>query len=592
MNISRLVRWSTLLCVLVGWSVSGVTAQDQPKVITLGADLTTEQRQALLQTFGGREGTDKILTIDTTEMRASMQDIIPVPEGYTSVSSTALTCGMAGSGLLVTTENITRVSAGMYAGALLTAGIGDAAFIVAAPADAQAEGMTALTGIFKGFEGGACGRGEIVPARRELAYRWLATTERLAGAAGDETAASNLMLRAQEKLVEGGSDPAAVEQALDAAASESGVAVPADQRAGLVELLRGMAEAKIDWGTYAKGWEVQQVSPNEVRLTATNLQPGAEATAAAGGAAPAEAAAGTTVQGTLRQPITAGAPFTVEVDGQPRELTAGDGNIPVTRDGQPAQLADIQPGDSVTVRLRPDSAVEAIDARSAGPANANAGDGATNAAGRFVVGMVEANTNGQINLQTGGGTQQFAVPDAARVVREGREAQVGAVQAQDSALIALDPTGKVQAVFARPGDGNYALEGVAPGAVNGQILPVQVGENTIDVPLANGNIPVTRDGREAQLADIQPNDRVTVRFDGSNQPVAIDAQSAAAGFNWRSLWWLPLLLLPLLLLPLVRRRRTETIVVEPGQRTVVDAANPGKAIEKARDGKPTHRTRS
>jgi uncharacterized protein YpuA (DUF1002 family) len=241
--------------------VSGVTAQDQPKVITLGADLTAEQRQALLQAFGGREGTDKILTIDTTEMRASMQDIIPVPEGYTSVSSTALTCGMAGSGLLVTTENITRVSAGMYAGALLTAGIGDAAFIVAAPADAQAEGMTALTGIFKGFEGGACGRGEIEPVRRELAYRWLATTERLAGAAGDETAASNLMLRAQEKLVEGGSDPAGVEQALDAAASESGVAVPADQRAGLVELLRGMAEAKIDWGTYAKGWEVSRSAP-------------------------------------------------------------------------------------------------------------------------------------------------------------------------------------------------------------------------------------------------------------------------------------------------------------------------------------------
>src|SRR3712207_6614804 len=104
-------------------------------------------------------------------------------------------------------------------------------------------------------------------------------------------------------------------------------------RVAAAKLLRSMAEAKIDWGTYAKGWDVQQVSPNEVRLTATNLQPGAEATAAG-------AAAGTTMQGTLRAPITAGVPFTVEVDGQPREMTAGDGNIPVTRDGLPAQLAD------------------------------------------------------------------------------------------------------------------------------------------------------------------------------------------------------------------------------------------------------------
>ena len=296
MNTSRLIRWSAILCVLLGSFVSGAIAQDQPKVITLGADLTPEQRQALLQTFGAREGIDKILTVDTTEMRASMQDIIPVPEGYTSVSSTALTCGTPGSGLRVSTDNITRVSAGMYAGALLTAGIGDAAFVVAAPAAAQAEGMTALTGIFKGFEGGACGRGEIEPARRELAYRWLATTERLAGTTGDETAAATLMLRAQEKLVEGGSDPAGVEPALDAVASESGVAVPADQRAGIVELLRGMAEAKVDWGTYAKGWEVQHVSANAVRLTATKLEPGA---AAPGGAASA-AAAGTIVEGTLR----------------------------------------------------------------------------------------------------------------------------------------------------------------------------------------------------------------------------------------------------------------------------------------------------
>ena len=165
------VRWWVGLLLMLLVPALGVAAQDQPKVITLGVDLMPEQRQALLQRFGAREGTDKILTIETPEMRAAMQDIIPVPEGYTSVSSTSLACGAAGSGLRVTTENITRVTAGMYAGALLTAGIGDADFTVAAPSDAQAEGMTALTGVFKGFEGGACGRGEIEPARRELAYR-------------------------------------------------------------------------------------------------------------------------------------------------------------------------------------------------------------------------------------------------------------------------------------------------------------------------------------------------------------------------------------------------------------------------------------
>ncbi|HSH79929.1 MAG TPA: DUF1002 domain-containing protein, partial [Herpetosiphonaceae bacterium] len=274
MKRTSLIRWSLLLLLLVPALRAG--AQAQPKTITLGVDLSDAQRAALLQRFGADEARDKVLTINTDEMRSSMQDIIPVPEGYTSVSSTALSCGTPGSGLRVSTENITRVTAGMYAGALLTAGIGDADFVVAAPADAQAEGMTALTGIFKGFEGGACGRGEIEPARRELAYRWLATTERVGEGLGDQNAAANLMLRAQEKVVEGGSDPAIVEQALDSAIADTGTTLPAEQRAPVVELLRGTAEAKIDWGTYAQGWNVEQVNPNEVRLTATNIQPGAE----------------------------------------------------------------------------------------------------------------------------------------------------------------------------------------------------------------------------------------------------------------------------------------------------------------------------
>ncbi len=284
------------------WLCTVLLASMQPKSVSLGADLTPAQRQALLDHFGAKEGTDTIVTISTVEMTAAMQNIMLVPPGYKSVSSTALTCRTPGSGLRVTTEHITKVTAGMYAGALLTAGIGDADLIVAAPADAEAEGMTALTGMFKGLAGGVCGRGALDPKRRELAYRWLATTARVGDALGDQTAAAKLVLSAQHELVTGGKrDPAAVEPALNNAVKNTRIGVPAAQRRPILDLLRQIAEAKIDWGSSVSGWQLQELNPHEVRLTTTDVQPSAVAGTGAAVGNTAEAGTSGFVAGTSTQ---------------------------------------------------------------------------------------------------------------------------------------------------------------------------------------------------------------------------------------------------------------------------------------------------
>ncbi|GAC1655767.1 MAG: hypothetical protein NVS4B8_30880 [Herpetosiphon sp.] len=282
-HVSRHWLSGALLLGLLTLTV-GVDAQTPPpsKIVSLGADLTPPQRQGLLDRFGAKDGTDKIVTIDTGEMTQAMKDIIPVPAGYKSISSTSLACTAPGTGLHVTTEHITRVTAGMYAGALLTAGIGDAELVVAAPADAEAEGMTALAGMFKSLSGSVCGRGEIDTKRRDLAYRWLATTAKLGDTLGDQNAASKLILSAQQGLVTGGkNDPAAIEPAINNALKDTGTTLPAAQRGPVTDLLKQLADAKLDWGTYAAGWNVQQVNPNEVRLTATQIKPGVAAPVAA-----------------------------------------------------------------------------------------------------------------------------------------------------------------------------------------------------------------------------------------------------------------------------------------------------------------------
>lgn len=530
-----------------------VGAQAPPKVVTLGADLTPAQREALLARFGATEAVDKVLTITTPEMGEAMQGIIPIPEGYTSVSSTALTCGAPGAGLHVTTENITRVTAGMYAGALLTAGIGDAELIVAAPADAQAEGMTALTGIFKGFTDGACGRGEVDPTRRELAYRWLGTTAGLGNALGDQNAAARLALGAQQAIVgTPAGDPAAAEQALDRAAAETGVGVPPEQREPLLDLLRRMAQANIDWGTYASGWTLEEVSPTEVRLTPQGL--------GVPGAAPA---GGQVLNGTVRSPLGPESYLVIDAPGQQQQLNLNANTVAVTRDGQPAQLADLQAGDSVTIQVGADNVAQRIDARSAG--------GATAAAGRIVVGTVNDNNEGQVTLTTAGGQQQFAIPREAYIARDGEAAELGAVQAQDSATLVISSTGDVQAVFARPGGGDYALEGQVAEPLVANALNLRVGSELVGVSVPATGVAVSRNGRAASFADIQPGDRVTVRFNAMSQPVAVDATSRGGLFGLGRNQLLPLLcLLPLLLLLglfLWRREQMERVLlVLPGRR--------------------------
>lgn len=425
LNAIRLNYWlaAATLALLVPLTVA---AQTQPKIITFGADLTPDQRATLLQRFGGHEGTDTIFTVTVDEMRAAMQNILPIPDGYTSVSSTALTCAAQGSGLRVSTENITKVSAAMYAAALVTAGVGDAELIVAAPADAQAEGMTGLAGVFKGLESGICGRGTLDPKRRDLAYRQLAVTADLAQATdGDLTKVSDLMLRAQQNLVRSGNNPDAAVPSAQSAQQDTGVTLPKPQADQLVQLLADMGQAKIDWGTYAGGWTIQQISANEVRVAAVG---GADANAAT-----VVASAGQLLSGT----VASNTPLRITGAGIPDQLAFDDPNITVVRDDQPAKLSDLQPNDTVNVMLGANNQVQRIEARSA--------RGAANGAvvGQTVQGVITGNANGTLSVKTGSGNQDVIAKEGTiQVRRNGQPAKVSDIQTGDNVTTQLDANGR------------------------------------------------------------------------------------------------------------------------------------------------------
>ena len=124
-----------LFGLLGAMAVQAGLAQEQPqgKTITLGESLNDDQRQELLDYFEADSDVDTIETVTNADTVDAMQGIYDMAGITTAFSSTALECRELGDGLDVTTRNIQTVTPAIYAMALVTAGIGDATLVVAAP---------------------------------------------------------------------------------------------------------------------------------------------------------------------------------------------------------------------------------------------------------------------------------------------------------------------------------------------------------------------------------------------------------------------------------------------------------------------------
>ena len=323
------------------------------KVAVLGGDLTQAERLELSSRFGV-DASARTDTVTTQEMVNALGGSgLPVAPTDKSISSAILTCRNTGEGLEVRTENITRVTAPVYANALVTAGVGDAAVTVAAPQNNPVTGETALVGALKAFP--QCQGGKQPEAGRvRLAYEQIARTTALAGPSGDLNKASAVILEATQQVITGQArDEAALGSALDSAAAAEGLQINPNQRSEVVGFLRKLGG--VDYGTYARGYQVEQVSPNEVRVRPAGA--GAPGSTGTGQGAPGT---GTTLTGEVRQ---TGDALTVRSDGQDRQIRTAS-NVVVTRDGQTASLADIRTGDEVSVTTNPDGTAQRIDATS------------------------------------------------------------------------------------------------------------------------------------------------------------------------------------------------------------------------------------
>jgi uncharacterized protein YpuA (DUF1002 family) len=290
-----------------------VGAADAPDAVALGESNTPAQRDELLGVFGA--GADApLVPVTVAETLAAMDGAFDLSGVDTAYSSAAVTCAAAGSGVVVETRNIEVVPPALYALAVATSGIADVRLVVAAPDDAPALGMTALTGVFKAWDAAPCARGGDDPERRALAVALVGLVADLGLAREEEDAvrrATGLVQAAQERVAGGdAATAAAVGAVVDAGARDAGLELTGAERGRVVTFLVSMATAGIDWGDLGRGWSLTLSGDGTgARLAATRPRPGpAAAEAVATGVGGPVGALASAATGTPATPAAAPTP--------------------------------------------------------------------------------------------------------------------------------------------------------------------------------------------------------------------------------------------------------------------------------------------
>ena len=134
--MKKLLGVLALFCLLISCGIRAGAADTKDTVIALGADLSDEQRAAVLSLMGLTEEDLAGCTVIyiTNEMEHEYLD--PYLEasviGSKSLSSVKITGKEPGSGVTVTTQNVNYCTTGMYRNALMTAGMEDTEVLVVA----------------------------------------------------------------------------------------------------------------------------------------------------------------------------------------------------------------------------------------------------------------------------------------------------------------------------------------------------------------------------------------------------------------------------------------------------------------------------
>ena len=174
---------SALLCLVMLSSMSLALADSSSSRVAIGSDLNEEQINQVYKSFRINRGEVTELTVTNNDERAYLSKSVDASMiGTKAISCIFIEALNEGSGLNVSTSNISWCTPDTYRNALTTAGITDANVTITAPFSVS--GTAALTGIYMAYES-ITGK-KLDETAKQVGSEELAVSSELANEIGDE----------------------------------------------------------------------------------------------------------------------------------------------------------------------------------------------------------------------------------------------------------------------------------------------------------------------------------------------------------------------------------------------------------------------
>ena len=212
------------------------------KVVTLGENLSEEQRASMYEYFG--TSADEVETIIVTHADEAkyMEGIATAEQIGPSTNSCAYVEPTESGGIKVKTANLNFVTSAMIASTLTTAGMENCNVIAACPFEVSGTG--ALTGIIMAYE--TASGDSLDEGQKEAAMEELMTTGDIADSVGQEKATEVIKDVKTEVIDEGLTDPEEIGEAVDTIAEDNEITLTDEQRDQVVSLMQKISQYDYD----------------------------------------------------------------------------------------------------------------------------------------------------------------------------------------------------------------------------------------------------------------------------------------------------------------------------------------------------------
>lgn len=235
---------SAIVCSICLIASNAVPAMaDAVKVVTLGADLTDDQKNTMMRYFKVDSSQVQVLTITNQDERDHLSAYVPLEQIGTRTVSCAYVKPTQSGGIKVRTANLNWVTCNMIATTLSTSGVTNCEVVAACPFEVSGTG--ALTGILMAYET-ASGE-KLDETKKDLATQEMVVTGEVAQDVGQDDATSVINEAKMQVLSGNVQDANEIYNIVVNIAEQNNTSLSSEQLDRIVELLEQIAQQDYDY---------------------------------------------------------------------------------------------------------------------------------------------------------------------------------------------------------------------------------------------------------------------------------------------------------------------------------------------------------